>query len=112
MGKMAMSELPKGWAIVPLKEIAISIKGKKPKILTDVKTNGTVPYIDIKAFEKGEIRQYADINSSNIACKEDVLVVWDGARSGLVGIGQEGAIGSTILAIRPFEIMPEFLFRF
>ena len=40
------------------------------------------------------------------------MIVWDGARSGLVGIGQEGAIGSTIAAIRPFEIMPEYLFRF
>mgnify|MGYP001620080045 CR=1 FL=1 len=107
-----MSDLPKGWDIVPLKEIAISIKGKKPKILSGVKTNGSVPYIDIKAFEKGEIRQYADINSSNIAGKEDVLVVWDGARSGLVGIGQEGAIGSTILAIKPFCISPQYLYQF
>lgn len=107
-----MSELPKGWDIVPLKEIAVSIKGKKPKILSGVKNKGTVPYIDIKAFEKGEIRQYADINSSNIAGKEDVLVVWDGARSGLVGIGQEGAIGSTILAIKPLYISPHYLYQF
>ncbi|MEW5816130.1 MAG: restriction endonuclease subunit S, partial [Spirochaetota bacterium] len=107
-----MSELPKGWDIVPLKEIAVSIKGKKPKILSGVNTKGTVPYIDIKAFEKGEIRQYADINSSNIAGKEDVLVVWDGARSGLVGIGQEGAIGSTILAIKQFCISSKYLYQF
>ncbi|MBV6518106.1 MAG: hypothetical protein DCC43_12295 [Candidatus Brocadia sp.] len=107
-----MSDLPKGWEVIALKEIVSSVKGKKPKILTDVKTNNTVPYIDIKAFEKREIRQYADIHSLNIACKEDVLVVWDGARSGLVGIGQEGAIGSTILAIKPFCISSQYLYHF
>lgn len=112
MAGRIMSDLMKGWEVVPLKEIAIFIKGKKPKTLSDVRTNGTVPYIDIKAFEKGEIRQYADIDSSNIACREDVLVVWDGARSGLVGIGQEGAIGSTILAIKPFCISPHYLYQF
>jgi type I restriction enzyme S subunit len=40
------------------------------------------------------------------------LVVWDGARSGLVGIGQHGAIGSTIVALKPVHINSKYLYRF
>lgn len=100
------------WEIVPLRELVLALKGKKPKKLSNTMTEGTVPYIDIKAFEKGEIRQYADVQSSKLSDKEDVLIVWDGARSGLVGIGYTGAIGSTIMALKPILINPRYLFRF
>lgn len=104
--------LSEKWMAIPLKEITTSIKGKKPKTLTTVKKEDFVPYIDIKAFENGHIRQYADIQSSNLSNKKDILVVWDGARSGFAGIGQEGAIGSTILALKPFIINSRYLYRF
>lgn len=107
-----MRSFPEHWETVSLKEVVSYRKGKKPKNLSNTKTAGTVPYIDIKAFSTGEIRQYADIKSSNLTTKENVLVVWDGARSGLVGNGQEGAIGSTIMALRPIEINSLYLFRF
>jgi len=106
------NRLPQGWETTTLKEITSSVKGKKPKILSQIKTNALIPYIDIKAFEKNEINQYADSTSSKLANKDDVLIVWDGARSGLVGIGQEGAIGSTILALKPILINSIYLFRF
>jgi type I restriction enzyme, S subunit len=107
-----MLSLPKHWKPVSLKEVVSYRKGKKPKNLSNIKKAETVPYIDIKAFSTGEIRQYADLKSSNLAFKEDVLIVWDGARCGLAGIGQEGAIGSTIMSLHPIEINSLYLFRF
>ena len=107
-----MQSFPDHWEAVSLKDVVSYRKGKKPKVLSNIKTEGTVPYVDIKAFSTGNIRRYADIKSSNLTSKENVLVVWDGARSGLVGIGQGGAIGSTIMALRPIEIDSMYLFRF
>lgn len=106
------STYSKNWESISLREIVNYVKGKKPKILSKKRNQNTVPYIDIKAFEKDEITQYADIKSSKLARKEDVLIVWDGARSGLVGINQEGAIGSTILALKPIHIDSKYLYRF
>lgn len=109
---MTLNKLPEGWEIAKIKDVVSHTKGKKPKNLCKCSGKGLVPYIDIKAFEKGEFRQFADETSSNITSENDVLIVWDGARSGLPGIGKKGAIGSTILALHPIEISTHFLFSF
>ncbi len=109
---LGMSELPKGWVISPLEELVFFKKGTKPKILIEQKKDGFVPYIDIRAFEKNEIRQFADVASSKIATENDVLVVWDGARCGLAGIGKNGAIGSTIMCLTPIIFSPKYLFHY
>lgn len=107
-----MNELPGNWELPSLQEVITATKGKKPKMLADVALEGTMPYIDIQAFEKGKIRQYADITSSKLSQQEDILIVWDGARCGLVGIGYKGAIGSTIAALRPVLMESKYLFYF
>ncbi|MGK0531357.1 MAG: type I restriction enzyme S subunit [Gammaproteobacteria bacterium] len=96
-----MSELPKGWKIIRLRDEATSIKGKKPKILEVDLADGLVPYIDIKAFEKGILTKYASLDAGVNADEIDTLMVWDGARSGLVGNGVHGVIGSTLVKIKP-----------
>ena len=112
MEEITLNELPKGWENVALEEVVLHRKGKKPKTLNENPGNGLVPYIDIKAFEDDKIRQFADEASAHLTSDEDVLVVWDGARSGLAGIGKDGAIGSTILALHPIEISTQYLYRF
>ncbi|OBU41640.1 hypothetical protein CTM76_16850 [Photobacterium phosphoreum] len=94
-----MSELPKGWYRITLKEECTSIKGKKPKSLVIEQSESLVPYVDIKAFEKGIFEKFAEFNSGVLAQKDDTLMVWDGARSGLVGNGVKGVIGSTLVKI-------------
>lgn len=96
-----MSELPKGWKIIRLRDEAASIKGKKPKILEVDLADDLVPYIDIKAFEKGIFTKYASPDAGVNADETDTLMVWDGARSGLVGNGVHGVIGSTLVKIKP-----------
>jgi len=94
-------EIPDSWQYISLNNVVLKGKGKKPKKLSKEKKDGMVPYIDIKAFEKGIIEQYADIESSKIINENDVLVVWDGARFGLSGFGMKGAAGSTLMALTP-----------
>ncbi|MGD1045342.1 MAG: restriction endonuclease subunit S [Bacteroidota bacterium] len=107
-----MDALPIGWVNEKLLEIATSKKGKKPEVLRNDPAKGFVPYLDIHAIEKKEIRQYADVKSSRISDKNDLLVVWDGARSGWIGRGAVGAIGSTIAALKSDVVLPDYLYYF
>jgi type I restriction enzyme, S subunit len=102
-------DLPAGWTAERLENLVSPRKGKKPTFLSDHPVDGFVPYLDIHAVEKKEIRQFADIESSRIAYKNDVLVVWDGARSGWVGTGIAGAIGSTMMALTPHDVEAKYL---
>jgi hypothetical protein len=61
-------------------------KGKKPKTLHDAPAPGLVPYIDIAAVERGAQRQWADPREAKLIPAESLVMVWDGARSGLVGL--------------------------
>ena len=96
-----------------LGEIARSTKGKKPKSVSKEKTGGfEIPYVDIKAFEKGIVDNYTDGENCTFCKPDDVLIVWDGARCGFVGRGVEGAIGSTLAKISSEKYTNDFLFYF
>ena len=96
-----------------LGEIARSTKGKKPKSVSKEKTGGfEIPYVDIKAFEKGIVDNYTDGENCTFCNPDDVLIVWDGARCGFVGRGVEGAIGSTLAKISSEKYTNDFLFYF
>jgi len=100
------------WTEIELEQVVNYKKGKKPKQLNPVSFPSSVPYINIEAFETGNIQQYADVVSSNICTKNDILVVWDGARFGLAASNQQGAIGSTLMALTPILIETRYLLRF
>lgn len=92
--------LPQGWEIKRLGDIAESEKGKKPKNQSTEKTDEfCYPYVDIEAFEKGIIKSYTDGKKCVLCDEDDFLMVWDGSRSGLVGKGMKGALGSTLVRI-------------
>jgi type I restriction enzyme S subunit len=84
----------------PLGAILKTTKGKKPKVLHGAPVPGLVPYIDISAVEHGTQRQWADPNEAKLVPAETLVMVWDGARSGWVGLTRfEGALGSTLAAL-------------
>lgn len=96
-----------------LGEIARSTKGKKPKSVSKEKTDGfEIPYVDIKAFEKGIVDNYTDGENCTFCKPDDILIVWDGARCGFVGRGVEGATGSTLAKISSDKYTNDFLFYF
>ena len=84
---------------IPLGSISRISKGKKPKSITFHKYDGTYfPYILIKSFE-GQYNQFTNDETCRLVGKNDIEVVWDGERSGLVSKGHEGYLGSTLAAI-------------
>ena len=100
------------WERLPLKQVAVAKKGKKSIMTSTSSFIDSVPLIDIEAMDKGNYRSFVDRKSSVICNKNDILVVWDGARFGLTGCNQEGAVGSTIMRLTPRSINSKYLFRF
>ena len=106
-------EMPEGWESIPLKMVATLRKGKKPHKVDKTPWPGAIPYIDIKAFEKGNIRRYADPKSSTLVDEDEIIIVWDGARCGHAGkVPKSGALGSTLGIIQPILIHPNYILRF
>jgi len=82
-----------------LKEICTIAKGKKVKIV-DKKTKDSIPYLLINTLRGKEPEFFTEDKRYTEAQEEDILMVFDGANSGLVGTGLKGAVGSTIGRIR------------
>lgn len=106
-------ELPKGWEEERLGDFVFYQKGKKPRNISNVQTaKCTLPYVNIKAFEKNVIDEYTD-GIGCIPCSDnDFLMVWDGSRSGYVGKAITGVIGSTLVKIQFPGIYIEYAYLF
>lgn len=74
-------------------------KGKKPQKQSKEIEDGFLPYVDIKAFEKGIIDSYASPEKCVLCDDGDLLIVCDGSRSGLTGRAIKGVVGSTLSKI-------------
>ncbi len=108
-----VDDLPEGWESTLLSEVLNSRKGKRPARIGNECQENWVPYIDIEAFENGVIRRYADPASSTYVRNGSVVIVWDGARCGLVGRTPcDGALGSTLAVLEPQGISPEYALLF
>jgi type I restriction enzyme S subunit len=105
-------ELPRGWVWTRLGEVLSLVKGKKPKNLGIQGDNLIVPYVNIEVFEHKVVNQFTD-GMGCVLCKpSDVLIVWDGARCGLVGKGASGAVGSTLAKVNCYELNKLYVFYF
>ena len=58
MSEAGINVLSNKFETVPLFSVISLRKGKKPKNLGELSAERTIPYIDIKAFETGEVRRY------------------------------------------------------
>ena len=92
--------------------IAHIMKGKKPLHQIDHPQDGYMPYVDIEAFETGNIKTYAD-GEKCLPCKAgEILIVCDGSRSGFVGRAIDGYVGSTLAVISADRMSTDFLYYF
>ena len=104
---------PQSWRVIPLGEFVDSEKGKKPKSQKDTSDKEYIyPYVDIEAFEEGNIKSWTNGEGCRLCSEEDFLMVWDGSRSGLVGKGMNGALGSTLVRINFPEIENNYAYYF
>ena len=112
MSNHEIKDLPSGWVQTTLGSIVTSRKGKKPRTLFENGNENFLPYIDIAAFERGRITRYGPAHEGVECSNQDILIVWDGARCGLVGKADKGLVGSTIMCLTPRSVEPEYLMRF
>ena len=110
--KNDVSSLPESWIKPKLSDVITIEKGRKPKVLENLPSNLAYPYINIEAFEKGIYTQYTDGEGATLSNFGDVLIVWDGARCGLVGKGVIGAVGSTLARLFSSGVNNLYLFYF
>ena len=95
-----MSDLPIGWSWKELRELASIVKGRKHDVRDDP-SDGWLPYIGASAME-GRVEFYAEnARGAVVAQSSDVLMLWDGERSGFSARGMDGVVGSTVARLRP-----------
>jgi type I restriction enzyme, S subunit len=108
-----IKDLPSSWALVKLGDFVENEKGKKPKNESSVKTEThQIPYVDIQAFEENVVRSWTDGVGCRMCYESDFLMVWDGSRSGLVGNGMNGALGSTLVRINFPSMVNKYAYYF
>src|SRR5258708_4359683 len=105
------NNLPNGWEGAELSLLVDYKKGKKPKRMESKPFNNSLVYLDIRAIEKKNDEIFVDLETSNATDENELIVVWDGARAGWVGKSRNGALGSTLMGLRP-KINKDYLFRF
>lgn len=87
-------------------------KGRKPLRQINKPQEGYMPYVDIEAFETGNIKMFTD-GKKCLPCKDgDILIVCDGSRSGFVGRAIDGYVGSTLAIIFADGMSQDYLFYF
>ena len=98
--------------LIEFGSIAHIKKGKKPLRQIDHPQDGYLPYVDIEAFETGNVKTYAD-GEKCLPCKTgEILIVCDGSRSGFVGRAIDGYVGSTLAIISADGMSTDYLYYF
>ena len=82
----------------------------KGKIPSSQNSEGKgVPYVGASELDSNDYRNYTEDDTVPVCNENDVLILWDGARAGLVGTGKFGAISSTVVkCVFTNSIYPRF----
>ena len=90
------------WDQPRLDGLAQIVKGKLLPT-SGSRLESSVRYLGAADLEGQDSGHYAPSRNAVLCNKDDILILWDGERSGLVGCGLAGAAGSTVARIRPFS---------
>lgn len=101
------------WNKVKLEEFVSVVKGRKPANVLEQSENDSLLYLLLDTVERTKTLYTSDLTLP-LAKENDVLMCMDGARSGLVFRGMNGAIGSTMAIWRSNSdnVSGEFLYQF
>ncbi|MDO8968797.1 restriction endonuclease subunit S [Algoriphagus sp.] len=100
-------DLPQNWIQVRNHELFSLQKGKNPADLSE--SVKAFPYQDIEALDRGNVRRYSNDKKAPKCTEDDILVVCDGSRSGLVLNGKNGIVGSTLAIIETPPFIKEYI---
>jgi len=98
------------WVEKPLSQLAKFQKGRKVKT-SGYPQAGYDAYLGASSLEEGNVEGYALTDTAVMAEPNDVMMLWDGERSGLVGHNLRGVVSSTVQKLTPSkEITGTFLY--
>ena len=89
------------WEEKMLGELVLSSKGKLTK-QSEFPEDGYLPLINADAIN-GRETIYSNPKGAVLCEEDDVLMLWDGERSGLVTFGFKGVVGSTFAKLKTLE---------
>lgn len=99
------------WKEIPLGELVTIQKGKISE-QSDYPIKGYMPIINTDVL-RGDVKVWGKIKGSVLCDQNNVLILWDGERSGLCAIGYTGVLGSTFAKMNVSnELEPQYLYRF
>ncbi|MDA3854731.1 MAG: restriction endonuclease subunit S [Candidatus Woesearchaeota archaeon] len=104
-------DVPKNWKVVQLSKFIKFQKGKKPSEVFEKYSESLVKQILIETLD-GNTSFYVKLKGLVISDKYDLIMVMDGASSGRLEIGFEGAIGSTLAKIEINGISNFYIYYF
>lgn len=88
------------WPILRLGDLVEIDKGRQTRVVP-ASDPLAVRYIGASDLEGVNGGRYCSAQGAVECEHSDVLMLWDGERAGLVGIGLQGAAGSTVARLRP-----------
>ena len=88
------------WTTSPLEDLATFQKGRKVEVINQAR-NGFLPYLGAGVIAGRANSEFASIIGAVLASENDLLMLWDGERSGLVGTGKRGVVSSTVAKLTP-----------
>lgn len=88
------------WDSHRLNQVVTVKKGRKVDVV-DFPKDGFGPYLGAGCLSGDKPTQYGRSIGAVTATHKDVLMLWDGERSGLVGKGQDGIVSSTVAKLTP-----------
>lgn len=104
--------VPEGWRAVQFTEICEFQKGKTPDQIFLDPQDGLLPYITVE-FIEGKNTGYVMKKRNSVVCENgDILMLMDGARSGLVFRGKRGVVGSTFARIAVERLYRDVVYEF
>ena len=97
------------WQETPLSQLVTFQKGRKVDTSSHSQA-GYARYLGASGIH-GHSDGFAATKFAVVAKEADLLMLWDGERSGLVGCGQSGVVASTVCRLSATEgIHPKFLY--
>lgn len=100
----------RNWETTPLRKLVSFQKGRKVEV-SDYASSGFAPYLGASELAGAGESIYGRTQGAVLAEPNDVLMLWDGERSGLVGTGKSGVVSSTVAKLSPSpDINGRFLY--
>jgi len=91
-----IGEIPSHWARKNLKYSFKIQKGKIPKETFDEPNESSLPYLSMDVLRYNTTPHYCDISDGVKVKDKDLLILWDGSKSGEILYGNDGILSSTM----------------